>query len=145
MNSDQNRQIVLDAWKAFATQDPAKAAPFFTEDAEWIAPPSNATAVALDGPSHMVGRDVIAAFATQGFRRMFSEVEIEFLTVAADGDTVVVEERMRAQANGRPYDLTYCFIYKLQDGRIRQVREYMDTLSGERMIFGEARAHALGV
>lgn len=145
MTSDQSRQIVLDAWKAFASQDPAQAAPFFTEDAEWIAPPGNATAIALDGPSHMVGRDAIAAFATQGFRRMFSDVRIEFLTVLADGDTVVVEERMRAQANGRPYDNAYCFIFKLQDGRIRQVREYMDTLGGERMIFGEARAHALGL
>ena len=145
MTSDQSRQIVLDAWKAFASQDPAQAAPYFTEDAEWIAPAGNATAVALEGPSHMIGRDAIAAFATQGFRRMFSEVQIEFLTVAAEGETVVVEERMRARANGRPYDNTYCFIFKLEGGRIRQVREYMDTLAGERMIFGEARAHPLGL
>jgi uncharacterized protein len=56
---------------------------------------------------------------------------------------VIVEERMRAKANGRDYDNTYCLVFKLQDGRIRQVREYMDTLGGERMIFGTVRAHTL--
>lgn len=145
MTSDQSRQLVLDAWAAFASQDPAQAARFFAEDAEWIAPARNATAVALDAPSHMTGRDMIARFATQGFRRLFREAAVEFLGVYADGDTVVVEERMRAIANGRPYDNTYCFVFKLVEGRIKQVREYMDTLGGERMIFGEARAHPLAL
>lgn len=53
---------------------------------------------------------------------------------------------MRASlANGRPYDITYVFVFKLENGRIKVMREYMDTLNAERMIFGEERAHALAL
>lgn len=29
----------------------------------------------------------------------------------------------------------YCFVFQLRGGRMHQVREYMDTLKGTRMIF----------
>jgi len=146
MTSEQSRQIVLDAWKAFASQDPVQAAPFFAEDAEWIAPPDNATAVALGGLSEMKGRQALAKFVTQGFRKLYSDVSIELLGVYADGETVVVEERMRAKLpNGRLYDNVYCLVFKLENGLIKLIREYMDTLGGERMIFGGERAHALAL
>ncbi|WP_309643111.1 nuclear transport factor 2 family protein [Phenylobacterium sp.] len=146
MDTEQSRHIVINAWKAFASQDPAQAAPFFAEDAVWIAPKDNATAVALGAPSGMTGRDVIARFLTQGFHRLFREVQIDFLGVYADGDTVVVEERMRATVvNGRAYDMTYVFVFKLEVGKIKLMREYMDTLTAEMMIFDGERAHRLDI
>lgn len=36
------------------------------------------------------------------------------------------------------YDNEHCFIIELQDGRIRRVREYMDTQHGFRCIFSRA-------
>jgi uncharacterized protein len=63
-----------------------------------------------------------------------SEVTIEFRTVIAEGDTVVVEERMRATLpSGRPYDVDYCFVFELRDGLIHRVREYLDTRRGLEM------------
>ena len=54
---------------------------------------------------------------------------------------VVVEERMRATlADGGRYDNDYCFVFELENGLIRRVREYMDTAKGHRMIFGEGHA-----
>jgi hypothetical protein len=38
--------------------------------------------------------------------------------------------------NGRPYELDYCFVFELQGGQIRRVREYMDTLNGWHQVFG---------
>jgi ketosteroid isomerase-like protein len=56
--------------------------------------------------------------------------------VLADGDIVVIEERMRATLpGGRPYDNDYCFVFTVSGGRISQVREYMDTRKGWQMIF----------
>jgi ketosteroid isomerase-like protein len=71
-------------------------------------------------------------FLTSEFRTVFvSDVRIDLRGVYADGDTVIVEERMRATlANGGHYDNDYCFIFEMQDGRIRRVREYMDTKRG---------------
>jgi ketosteroid isomerase-like protein len=134
-----NKQIVANAWKVFASRDVAAIGRCFTEDAEWIAPEGNATAIALGGPHHMIGREAIARFIGEDFGRLFvADVDIAFTAMLADGDQVVVEERMRATlVNGRQYDNSYCFIFTVRDGAIAQVREYMDTAKGKRQIFGD--------
>jgi uncharacterized protein len=55
----------------------------------------------------------------------------------ADGNIVVIEQCLRATpANGNAYDNDYCFVVELENGLIRRVREYMDTATGNRMVFG---------
>lgn len=135
--SETSKAIVQRAWKAFATHDFDQIAAFFTEDAEWLAQANNATAVFLNGPSHMVGRDFIADFIANGFPKLFAkDVSIVFRGFYADGDRVTVEETMAATlANGNAYENDYCFVFELRDGLIHRVREYMDTARGHRMVF----------
>jgi len=130
-----NKQLVISAWEAFASRDPDRVAAVFTPDAEWLAPPDNATAGALDGTSHLIGRDRIVEFLTAEFGTVFvADVSIDFRGFYADGDVVVVEERMQATlAHGGHYDNDYCFIFEMADGRIKRVREYMDTQRGARL------------
>ncbi|MBB4378378.1 nuclear transport factor 2 family protein [Bradyrhizobium sp. SBR1B] len=130
------KDIVLNAWKIFSTRDAERIAALFTDDAEWIAPKGNATAVALDHTDHMVGPHQIARFIAQEMHRMFSNIDISFRGVYADGDVVIVEERMRATLpGGKPYENDYCFVFTVAGDRFRQVREYMDTRKGWRMVF----------
>ncbi|WP_223167591.1 hypothetical protein [Nonomuraea sp. SYSU D8015] len=42
---------------------------FFAQDAEWLAPPGNATAAALGATHHMVGREAVVHFLTIDFPR----------------------------------------------------------------------------
>ena len=138
MNSEANKKAAIAAWHAFRTRDPTKIAAAFTEDAEWLAPAHNATAVALDGPWHIVGKDQIARmFATEVRKLFVADVAAEFHGLYADGNIVVIEQRLRATlANGNAYDNDYCFVLELENGLIRRVREYMDTAKGNRMVFG---------
>lgn len=140
-----NVLIVKAAWEAFASRDADRIAACFAPDAEWIAPPGNATAVALDFPHHMRGATEIARFIAHEFRRLFvADVAIDFRTMAAAGDLVLVEERMRATlVNGRNYDLAYCFVFVVTEGRIAQVRESMDTRSGWAQMFGDGPGRKL--
>lgn len=132
------KAAVLNAWKTFSSRDTERIAALFTEDAEWIAPKGNATAIALGHTDHMVGARQIARFIAQELHKMFSGIDIAFRGVYADGDIVIVEERMRATlAGGRPYENDYCFVFTVAGDRIREVREYMDTRKGWRMVFGE--------
>jgi ketosteroid isomerase-like protein len=144
MDAAQSKQIVQSAWQTFASRDPVRIAQCLTPDAEWLAPPANATATALAKTNHMAGADTIAAFLATGFRKLFVDnVKIDFRGFHADTDVVIVEYRMTATLrDGRPYDNDYCLIFELKDGRIHRVREYMDTLRGHRMIFGEDSAAA---
>ncbi|MFF1921044.1 nuclear transport factor 2 family protein [Streptomyces sp. NPDC058221] len=132
--------IVQNAWKAFASHDADRIAGVFTEDAEWIAPPGNATAVALETPSHMVGKKAIVRFLADDFPRLFvRDVSVTFHGIHADGPRVIVEETMTATlADGNHYANDYCLVFELRDGLVHRVREYMDTARGHRMISGRA-------
>jgi ketosteroid isomerase-like protein len=127
----QTKEFVLDAWKTFGTGDPDRIGAVFTGDAEWLAPAGNAAARILGG-HHLVGRERIVAFLTQELPVVFgpglsSDVE----AVVAEGDTVVLQTRLRAQLpNGRRYDNAYCFLVTLRDGRIHRIREHLDTHQG---------------
>jgi uncharacterized protein len=138
MNSENSRRVVLAAWEAFKSRDPERIAAIFTEDAEWLAPANNATALALNAPSHMIGRQQIARLiGTQIWQLFTANVAIDFRGVYADGHIVVVEERMRATlSNGNAYDNDYCFVFEVKDGLVHRVREYMDTAKGNRVVFG---------
>ena len=149
MTADENKQHVIDAWKAFATRDAAQIRKYFKEDAVWIAPHNNATALALNAPSGLTSAEQIARFIAHDVQKIFvRDVAIDFKGVHAAGNVVIVEERMQATLfNGRNYDVDYCFVFELEDGLISVMREYMDTAKGFRMIFGEeagARLDAAG-
>ena len=138
MSSADSKRAVIAAWDIVKTRDPARIAAVFTEDAEWFAPANNATAIALDRPSHIVGREQIARmFGSEIWKLFVANVSVDFRGFYADGDVVVVEERMRASlANGDAYDNDYCFVFELEDGLICRVREYMDTAKANLMVFG---------
>jgi len=141
MTAPASKDVVVEAWRTFWSRDAQRIAAVFTPDAEWIAPRGNATAVALDHTSHMIGAEAIAHFIAVAMHKLFLDVNVEFTALHADGNTVIVEERMRATLpDGRRYDNGYCFIFELKDGLISQVREYMDTMKGWQMIFGQAPA-----
>ena len=139
MTADENKQHVIDCWKAFAMRDAAQIRKYFRADAVWIAPHNNATALALNAPSGFTSADQIANFIANDVQKIFvRDVSIDFRGVHAAGNVVIVEERMQATLfNGRHYDVDYCFVFELEDGLITVMREYMDTAKGFRMIFGE--------
>lgn len=140
MDSSITKDIVMNAWKAFATHDAAQIAASFTEDAQWFAPPGNATAQALGHTEHVLDRGTIVHFMAHEFSTLFtSDVKLTFTGLVAEGATAVLEHRLQATlANGRHYDNDYCFVIEVREGRIHRMREYMDTQRGFRCIFGEA-------
>jgi ketosteroid isomerase-like protein len=135
---EANKRAVVAAWQAIASRDPKRIAAMFTEDAEWLAPPRNATAVALDGPSHIIGREEIARmFGSKIWKLFIANVRADVRGLYGDGDVVVLEQRMHATLrSGNAYDNDYCFVLQLENGLIRRVREYMDTAKGNRLLFG---------
>ena len=47
----------------------------------------------------------------------------------AEDDVVVVEARgNNTTKSGKPYNNTYCFVFRLANGKLQDVTEYMDTL-----------------
>lgn len=136
--------VIQNAFQALASYDPDRISAVFTEDAEWLSPPANATAVALEATHHMVGRKAIAHFFAEDLPRLFArDVAVTFHGLHTDGERVTVEATTTATlANGKPYSNDYCFVFELRDGLIHRVREYVDTARADRMIFGAAGSPA---
>ncbi|WP_188196912.1 nuclear transport factor 2 family protein [Nonomuraea sp. SYSU D8015] len=134
-----SHSIIQNAFRAFAGSDPDRISAVLTEDAEWLSPPGNATAVALEVTNHMVGREAIVRFFAEDFPRLFvRDVSVTFHGSHTDGERVTAEATMTATlANGNHYTNDYCFVFELRDGLIHRAREYVDTARGHRMIFGE--------
>jgi uncharacterized protein len=70
-------------------------------------------------------REAIVAFTVHNFARFFGGAENDFRTVVAEGEAVVVEH------------LRLFFVFRVRDGKIWQIREYMDTRGGWAQVFGD--------
>ncbi|GCD32817.1 hypothetical protein OEIGOIKO_00535 [Streptomyces chrestomyceticus JCM 4735] len=139
-----NRSLIEDAFQALASSDPGRISAVFTEDAQWLSPPGNATVVALklidhtlDVTHHMVGRKAIVRFWAEDFPRLFvGDLDVTFHTSHADGQRGIAEATVTATlANGNHYVNDYCFVFAFRNGLIHRVREYTDTARGHRMTF----------
>lgn len=135
------RNDALAVWAAFGSRDEARIRSVLTDDVAWYAPPRNATQVAAGMTvDALESREGIVDFLTRRFRDVFPDgAKFEFTNILADGATVVFEQRMRGRTcTGRDYDNRYCWIFEMAGPRVRVIREYMDTLAGHRMFFGDA-------
>jgi uncharacterized protein len=145
MSSEESREAVKNAWRAFASRDAEKIAAALTEDAQWIAPPGNATALALGYSHYVLNRDEIVNFIANDFGRLFLDTEREFRGFYAEGSTVVVDMRLSAKLpNGGTYANDYVFVCECRDGRVAKMREFMDTLGGHRQLFEKGDPLAAG-
>ena len=132
-------------WSALRSRDARQILESVTEDVEWLAPRDNATAVALGVTNHMIGAQAVIRFILEDFPRLFSNgLSIDLISATETGDTVVFEQRQRASlVNGRNLDLNYVFVFEIANGKVRRIREYMDTHGQHRMVFGDQAARKI--
>jgi uncharacterized protein len=70
-------------------------------------------------------------------------IRLEITAIVADGDRAVVEWTSRGRTRrGEPYENFCVGVFTVRDGKIHEVREYMDTGYATRMLFGDERAAA---
>jgi ketosteroid isomerase-like protein len=72
------------------------------------------------------------AVSTDLFRPLFAQMVEERTFSAhrfiADGEYVVVEGRgYMTTKKGQPYNNCYCWIYRISDGKMKEITEYLDT------------------
>lgn len=110
-----NARIVSDFIEAWSRLDPDELASYFTEDGVYHNMPVQAVA----------GRDAVRAMI-KGFISSWTETQWEIRTLLASGDTVVVERVDRTRTTSGDVDLPCVGVFEMQDGRIREWRDYFD-------------------
>ncbi len=130
METERNRKLLVDIFDQLAVGNLRAMSDAMAEDFRWVFPGSWSWAgswaprsVAVDG----LLRPLMAQFA--GDYRSVADL------VLADGDRVVVQARGYATTRrGEPYHQTYCYIFRVADGRITEVVEHCDTALVERVL-----------
>ncbi len=119
MDRQQKIDFVRGVWEAFARGEMKKVFAAMAEDVTWKLPQAGT----LAGKSSILHLARASAGKLRGYQ---SEVR----RVHCDGDCVILEMTNRGTTlAGLPYANDYCFIFDLEDGRIKAITEYTDQLT----------------
>jgi uncharacterized protein len=129
--SEANKQLVQRYLRAMSTGDPGLP-DLLTDDVTWWVPPSSPLGGLREGKASVL--ELMARGV--GLYDTSAPFEIEVEAMVAEGDWVAVQMVMGARtAKGQPYRNYYHFAFRVRDGRICGVKEYVDTLYAQRMLF----------
>jgi uncharacterized protein len=132
MNGEQKKKLVLETWQSVVAGDVKAAFANLSDDVRWKIPGSIA---GISGVKN--GKGEILGFLRVAAKVFPPGMRSEIRTTYVDGGTVIVEMVNRSRtANGRPYENEYCFVFELADGKIREIREYVDTQRAHEIIVG---------
>ena len=123
MGTAENKQVVLDFYEAGARGDMDACFALVADDVTWTNIGSTKFSGTYKGKQALLDNLVGPLFG-QLKAGISSQVE----HVVAEADTVVAQTRGTAETHdGTPYNNTYCQVFRIRDGRIAAVTEYMDT------------------
>jgi ketosteroid isomerase-like protein len=142
MSAADNKKLVQQVFADSANRSGTTFADNLAEDASWVVTGQ------YSWSHEFRGRDAIQTGLMGHFRSFFAErprtLAFNFI---ADGDYVAVEARGdNVTKTGQRYDNHYCLVFRIENGKIRQIKEYCDSTLVERVLgpFPEARKLAAG-
>lgn len=130
MTTEQNKELVLRTWQAMFAGDVKTAFANMSDEVSWLVPGSLQN---LGGVKR--GKDAIVDLFRSVAKMFPAGLKTEIRRTYADGDTVILELVNRGKLfNGRDYENDYCFVFEIENGKIRRIREYVDTLKVKELI-----------
>lgn len=121
--AERNKAIVAEFMEVFSAGDVDKILSYLSESATWW------VAGTIDGISGTKNKTEFGEMLA-GLSQLSTSGAIRLTPRAwtAEGDRVAVETESYAElTNGRIYNNHYHFVFEVRDGRIEQVKEYLDT------------------
>ncbi|SRR5579871_2265841 len=122
MSAAENKKLIADAFAAWSHGD---GRPFFklvADDVHWTV--TGSTPISRTYTSKKDFRNALQAMSDH----LATELKIAVRDVIADGDKVAVQFDSHARGkNGVAYDQTYCWVMRLEQGRVRELTAYLDT------------------
>ena len=130
MATAENKAIVQTFFAAGNEGDLTRALALLAEDVTWTNIGTTRFSGTYEGKQAVVD-DLLGTV----FGRLQGGIRSTIDNVVAEGEFVVVQSRGQATTrNGEAYDNTYCHIFRLRNGRIVAVTEYLDTELATRVL-----------
>lgn len=124
MDSQQNKQLVLQGYQLFQAGDINGLIQLFADDIEWIGLPTEF--IPFSGNYH--GKQEVAQFFSELDQAQEAE-QFEPQEFIAENDKVVVlgQARWSVRATGQTYDSPWVHIFTIRDGKIARFQQFNDT------------------
>ena len=123
MGTSENRQLLESVFTELAGGNGQPLMDALADDARWTVIGSSPWSRTYEGKQAITDE-----LMRPLFRQFADQYSARALRIVADGDVVVVEARGQVMTkSGRPYNQTYCYVFELSDGRVRELTEYLDT------------------
>jgi ketosteroid isomerase-like protein len=142
VSAEANKKLVQQVYADSASRSGTTFADHLADDASWVVTGQ------YSWSHEFKGRDAIQNGLMGHFRSFFAErprtVAFNFI---AEGDYVVVEARGdNVTKAGLRYDNQYCMVWRIEHGKIKQIKEYCDSTLVERVLgpFPQERKRAAG-
>lgn len=121
--TEQNRRLIEHVFAELGRKNSAPFVDALADDVVWRTPGTSVWSRSFTGKAAVLA-DLLGPVRAQ----LVERVHLTPLRFIADGDSVVVEAKgSAATKGGERYDNEYCFIYRLANGKIIEVTEYLDT------------------
>lgn len=93
------------------------------DDARWTVIGSSPWSRTYEGK-----RAIVNELMRPLFRQFADQYTARAIRIVSEDDVVVVEARGQVTTkSGKPYNQTYCYVFHLTDGKVRELTEYLDT------------------
>jgi len=120
--TETNRALVTAAMEALAGGDSRPFYDLWADDVVWRPMAGGVWGKVLHGKR--AARDELFVPLRRQYATTYTNTPER---IFADGDFVIVEARGAVMLkSGKPYNNAYCFVIHMKDGRMTEVREYMD-------------------
>ena len=121
VSADENKRLMQDVFAAISRGNIEPLIAAMAEDMRWTR--MGRWAHTFEGKKSVVNE--LFAGVKDTLSPSFEVIPHRFF---AEGDHVVIEHSGRnTTLDGRPYHNNYCWVCRFGDGRLREIREYMDT------------------
>lgn len=123
MTIEANKQLVRDTWGAVSAGDVDGFMRRLADDVTWTFFGTHRFAGTFKGRDELVKQ----LFAPLG-AELADGIKVHIDSLTAEGDRVVMEARGEALTkSGQSYNNNYCIVVTLREGKVAQVREYLDS------------------
>ncbi|MET7768293.1 nuclear transport factor 2 family protein [Nocardia sp. NPDC005366] len=129
MSTAANKKLIEHIFEQMSQGNTRAMSEAMAEDCRWIFP-GNWSWSATWEPKSVVLNQLLRPLMTQ-----FTEYRSAADFVIAEDDRVVAQVRGHGITTaGEPYEQTYCFIFRIANGRLTEVIEHCDTTLVERVL-----------
>ena len=119
----ENKKLVADAWQAVSDGDVDSFLNALADDVSWTFFGTHRFAGTFSGKQSLLA-DLFGPLHDV----LDGGIKVKINTITAEEDRVIIEVKGEAKSkSGEPYNNDYCIVVTCRDGKISEVREYLDS------------------